>query len=89
MGKFKILLPLFLGITFSAFAQLGEQIPNAQPGKCYAKCLIPDEFKVTTEQVVVKPAGVKTIVKPAVYETKSEQVEVKAAGKRLIPVPAK
>jgi hypothetical protein len=38
------LLILFLALYYScvALAQIGNMPPNPQPGKCYAKCLIPD-----------------------------------------------
>jgi len=41
-------------------AQSSDDLPpNAVPGKCYAKCLIPDEYKTVTEQVLVKEASKK------------------------------
>ena len=86
MGKLKFLLPLFVGFATMAFAQDAPQ--NAQPGKCYAKCLIPDTYDNVTEQVLVKAASKKTIAIPATYETTTEQVEVKGASKRVIAVPA-
>lgn len=87
MKKLYFLFVSVLAISSAAFAQPGD-IPNAESGKCYAKCLIPDEYETITEQILVKPASTKTEVVPATYETLSERVMVKAESRRLIPVPA-
>ncbi|MBK8154065.1 MAG: hypothetical protein IPK61_14180 [Saprospiraceae bacterium] len=52
----------FLLVIFGwSFAQAqNPEIPNAQPGKCYAKCLIGDQYETTTEQIMVKPASKKS-----------------------------
>lgn len=87
MGKSTFLLPfLLLGFAITATSQDGP--PNAMPGKCYAKCLIPDQYETITEQVIIKPAGKRTIVVPAEFEHKTETIVVKAASKRIVPVPA-
>lgn len=70
MGKMKFLLPLFLLVcAVTLRAQQPGEIPNAQPGKCYAKCNIPDQYENVTEQVMIKPASTRTIAVPAEYET--------------------
>jgi hypothetical protein len=69
-------------------AQDSEYPPNAVPGKCYAKCIIPDEYKTVTEQVLVKEASKKMQVVPSEFGTVTENVMVKPEAKRLIPVPA-
>lgn len=70
-------------------AQGDSDLPaNPVPGKCYAKCLIPDEYKTVTEQVLVKEASKKIQVVPAEFGTTTEQVLAKPEAKRLIPVPA-
>jgi hypothetical protein len=73
-----------------AMAQGGAQEgpPNAEVGKCYAKCYVDNQYKESTEQVLVAPAHKKLKVVPAVYETVTEKVLVKEAGKRLEVVPA-
>jgi hypothetical protein len=87
MGKITFLLS-FLLFGFTLVTQAQDAPPNAQPGKCYAKCLIPDQYETVTEQVIIKPAGKRTIAVPAEYENKTETVTVKAASKRIIAVPA-
>ena len=89
MRNIKFIWLLFTGICGSAFAQTGDTPPNAQPGKCYAKCYIPDAFETTTEQVAIKSAIGKTVAIPAVVETKNQYVLVKEGSKRFIKTPEK
>lgn len=71
------------------FTLMGQELPdNADPGKCYIKCITPDEFKEVTETVVVKPSYKVLKTVPAKYKTVEEKVLVKEASKRLVYVPA-
>jgi Putative peptidoglycan binding domain len=80
----------FMLITAGAFAQAGGQEgpPNAEVGKCYAKCYVDNQYKESTEQMLIAPAHKKLKVVPAVYETATERILVKEAGKRLEVIPA-
>lgn len=82
----KLLLLLSVGITATIFAQ--ELPQNAQPGKCYIKCITADEFKEETETIEVAPSYkiLKTI--PATFKTVVEEVLVKEASVRKVYVPA-
>lgn len=51
--------------------------PNAQPGKCYAKCVIPEQWETASEEVLVKEASSRIEVAPATYRTASEEIMVK------------
>ncbi len=62
--------------------------PNPEPGKCYARCWIPDQYETLTEQVESKPETKRLETIPAVFETVTEQVLVKEASKRLEVIPA-
>ncbi|OWY26231.1 cell envelope biogenesis protein OmpA, partial [Sphingobacteriales bacterium UPWRP_1] len=81
MKNFKTQLLLLCGAVLcsgSLFAQSdGDLPPNAVAGKCYAKCLIPDQYETVTEQILLKEAGSRIEVVPAVYETANEQLLVK------------
>ena len=68
-----ILVVAVLFFANAATAQ-GDYPPNAEPGKCYAKCMIADEYETVTEQVLTKEASVRTEAVQAVYSTESEQV---------------
>ena len=65
--------------AFTVVGQLPDEFPG-EPGKCYAKCLIPDQYETITEQVLVKEASQRVEVVPAVYETVTEQVLSKEAS---------
>jgi hypothetical protein len=81
---------LCAGLTVSAqdnpFA--GGTPPQAELGKCYAKCYIPSQYETVSEQVMTKQGATKLVAVPAEYETVSEQILVKEASTKLVPVPA-
>lgn len=58
-------------------AQSGDLPPDARPGQCYAKCMIPDEYETVTEQILLKEESFKLSVVPASYTTVSEEIMVK------------
>lgn len=58
--------------------ELEQSLPeNAQPGKCYARCYIPNQYRYVEEQVVDKPKSYKEQTIPAVYKTVYDTVLVK------------
>ena len=63
-------------------------LPNAKAGECYAKVIIPAEYKTESQKVTVKEASSKIEIIPAKYEWTEEKVLIKEASKKLIPVPA-
>lgn len=65
-----------------------EYPPNAEPGKCYARCLAPDQYEIKEEQVIDKPASFRIEKIPAVYQTVYDTVIVKAAFQKTINTPA-
>lgn len=79
------LILVFTGTGTLVFAQPEME---AEAGKCYAKCLIPDEYETITEEILIKPMALRWEVTPAEYETVTEEVTVKPESKKLIPVPA-
>jgi len=66
----------------------GGILPNAQPGECYAKTIVPAKFETTTEKVLSKEASEKIQIIPAKYSTATERVLVKEASTRLSVIPA-
>lgn len=86
--KLFVISVLAFAFAISAQAQGDDVPPNAEPGKCYAKCVIPDQYKTVTEQVLVKEAATRRSVVPAAFETVTERVLVQEEGTKLIPVPA-
>lgn len=62
--------------------------PNAQPGHCYARVLIPANYENTSETVLKKQASFRYDVSAPEYEWIEEQVLAKEASTRLEVVPA-
>lgn len=61
--------------------------PNAKPGECYARVLIPATYKTTTEDVLLKETSEVLEIIPAKYEWVTERVLVKEASTKLVEVP--
>jgi hypothetical protein len=62
--------------------------PNAQPGHCYARVLIPANYENTSETVLKKQASFRYDVTAPEYEWIEEQVLAKEASTRLEVIPA-
>ena len=81
MKKLFTLPALLLSLVVVAQDGLPE---NPEPGKCYAKCVAPDEFKEEVVRVKVKDAYTKLEVVPAEYKTVTETVTIKPESKKYI-----
>jgi hypothetical protein len=62
--------------------------PNPRPGECYARVIIPAQYKTTTRTVVKREASERIEVLPARYEPSTERILVKPASSKLVEVPA-
>lgn len=62
--------------------------PFAEPGKCYARCFIPDQYEFVENQVLDKPASFKTQVIPATFETVFDTVVISPEKVSIEVVPA-
>jgi len=62
--------------------------PNAKPGECYARVLIPATYKTISKDIIKSKASKKIDVIPATYETVTEQVLVKEPGENVETIPA-
>ncbi|MFN0113556.1 MAG: peptidoglycan-binding domain-containing protein [Paracoccaceae bacterium] len=63
--------------------------PNAKAGECYARIMIPAQYRTVNETVVVTPASQKIETVAARYEWIEERVTVKEASERLEIIPAR
>ena len=82
-------LGALVGTATVGFAQdMTSALPNAQPGECYARVVIPAQYRTETSTVVVKEASEKLQIIPAKYEWAEERVMVSEAGSELRVVPA-
>ncbi len=69
-------------------SEAANALPNAKAGECYAKVVIPAQYKTEEQKVTIKDASSKIEIIPAKYEWVEEKVLVKEASKKLVPVPA-
>jgi len=68
---------------------VANQYPSlAVPGKCYARCYVPDEFKFVEEKVVDKPVSYQPQDIPAVYVTAYDTIIVQPERKYMEQIPA-
>lgn len=62
--------------------------PNAEPGKCYARCLVEDKYDYVNETVVDQPRMVTQMKLPALYKTVYDTVVISPAQTKRFTVPA-
>ncbi len=83
------------GLVMPTYSSLAETIdktntlPDAKPGQCYAKVMVPARYETKQEKVLVREAAQKIKTIPAKYEWSEKTVTVKAAHTRLVPEPVK
>lgn len=65
-----------------------DALPNAKPGQCFAKVLIPAKYETVTEKVMTREASNKIEITPAKYQIVEENVEIKPASEKIIEIPA-
>ncbi len=56
--------------------------PNPEPGHCYARALVPAQYKTEYRQVLKSQGAERVNVKPAQYQTVEQTVMVREAGTR-------
>lgn len=91
--------PLAKGIAFSLMAlssslvaqahadTMAPELPNAKPGECYARVLIPAEYRTIADEVVVREASQRVEIIPARYEWTEEKIRVEEPSYRLETLP--
>jgi hypothetical protein len=62
--------------------------PNAQPGQCFAKVLVPEVTETFTEQVLVSPEKTVTRVVPGTCGYEDKTVVVREPSTEFITIPA-
>jgi hypothetical protein len=91
MFKLTCLAAAITAISIPVFAEpvdATRTLPNAKPGECYAKVVIPAQYKTENVDVTTLEASVRFEMIPAKYEIVEEKVLVKEAAKKIVPVPA-
>ena len=62
--------------------------PNAQPGQCFAKVLVPEQTESFTEQVLISPEKTVVRVVPGACGFEDKTVVVREPSTQLITIPA-
>ncbi len=83
-------LGAFVSTSSVGIAQnnMGDVLPNAKPGECYAQVVIPAKYRTESSTLVVKEASEQVKIIPAKFETVEERVMVSEAGSDLKVIPA-
>lgn len=80
------------GVAFAQFdatANSAGYPPDAEPGECFARVLIPEVSQVIAEQVVDQPERTEIKIIPATYDMVEEQVLVKEQSVVYEVIPAR
>ncbi len=64
-------------------------LPDAKPGECYAKVIVPAKYEVRTEKVMVKPESEKVEVKPATFDVAEKPIVKKEGFTKIKVIPTK
>lgn len=64
------------------------RLPEAKPGQCFAKIVIPQKYESVTEKVKVSEESTKIDVIPSVYKTVEERFVVEDATDKIVEIPA-
>lgn len=87
-GLAAVLAVSALGVG-AALAGGGEDCPpNPEPGKCYEKVLVPEQYETFEEQVLDRPGRTERRVIPAVYREDLRQELVCAEHEETVTIPA-
>lgn len=85
----KICLVISVLFLIGAWNLNAQELPaDADPGKCYVKCIIPDKFEEVTETVIVEPEYTVLETVPPTFKTVTEKVLVKEESTELKVIPA-
>lgn len=85
----KLILTFLPAVMIFATVNAQDQLPaNPEPGKCYVKCITPDEYKTETITIPSTPAYNVLTVTPAEYKTVTEKIMIKPASKKFVYHPA-
>jgi len=64
-------------------------LPDAKPGQCFAKVLVPAKYETKTEKILVKPESEKVEIKPATFDVVEKPVVAKEGFTKIKVVPTK
>lgn len=62
-------------------------LPDAKPGECYAKVIVPAQFEKRPEEIEVNPEQETIEIVPATFDTEETEVEISPAYTQLKVIP--
>jgi len=83
----KIAIALLLPLAY-VNAEISMTPPDAKPGECYARVMLPAEYEIAEEKEIIKDPSETIAVVPAEFEETEIEVEVAPESKKLAPVAA-
>jgi hypothetical protein len=63
-------------------------LPDAKPGECFAKVIVPAEYSTKTEEVLVKPESEEVEIKAAVFDVAETSIVEKEGYTKIKVIPA-
>ena len=84
-----LLAAMLLPLTYVSAEDVSLTPPNAKPGECYARVVLPAQYETVEEKVITKEPSEKISIVPAEFTETEEEVVVTPETKKLVPVPAK
>jgi len=97
------LLSMAVSFAVQAYAEDGEEgaanaesrgpidatntLPNAKPGECFAKVIVPAEYELRPTEIEVEPAQEQVELLKATFDIEEKEVEIKPAYTQLKAVP--
>jgi len=82
-------LAMPLNLSLAQPVDKTNTLPDAKPGQCYAKVMVPAQYETKEEKVLVRESAQKIETIPAKYEWAEKTVTINAAHTKLVPEPAK
>jgi len=83
-----LLLGLLLPLATLTAEDVSLTPPDAKPGECYARVVLPAQYETVEEQVMIKEPSEQIEIIAAEYKDKDLEVEIIPSIKKLTPVDA-
>ncbi len=83
-----LLLGILLPIVYLHAETVALTPPDAKPGECYAKVVLPAAYETVEEKVLTKEPSESISIIPAEYDTVKAEIEVIPETHKLTPMPA-
>ncbi len=64
-------------------------LPDAKPGECFAKVIVPAEYSTKSEEVMVKPESEQVEIVAAIFDTAEKSIVAKEGYTKIKVIPAK